>query len=156
MANEIRSRILIVDDDARVVNLIAAQLEGQSSYIFEILTAANGIEGLALNEKTHSHIGHVDVIISDYDMPKMNGLEMLCGIREKGYETPFVLLTGLAEKEKAMSALRLGALDVIEKPHTIKQLMRTMNNAVKFSGLLRELDRELRTNHSKFLKKSGS
>jgi PAS domain S-box-containing protein len=94
--------VLLVDDDKCVLDTAKLCLELHG--LFKIETADSAKEGLA-------KIGKVsyDVIVSDYEMPEMNGLQFLEDLRKRSIKTPFVLFTGKGREEVAMKALNLGA-----------------------------------------------
>ncbi|XPV76594.1 MAG: response regulator [Desulfovibrio sp.] len=70
-----------------------------------------------------------DAIILDLQMPGMDGLEVLKQIREKNDETQVILLTGHATVEKSISAMKLGAMDFMEKPANLDMLIEKIGKA---------------------------
>src|ERR1043165_2681739 len=93
--------------------------------------------------------GTVDLIISDYRMPGLTGLEFLALLRQEGYETPLIMLTGYGSIEHAVSAIKAGAIDYITKPVRPEQLELAVNQALEVVRLRRENER-LREEVSKF------
>jgi DNA-binding NtrC family response regulator len=85
--------------------------------------------------------GTVDLIISDYRMPGLTGLEFLALLRQEGYETPLIMLTGYGSIEHAVAAIKAGAIDYITKPVRPEQLELAVNQALEVVGLRRENDR---------------
>lgn len=138
-------RLLIVDDEPDLQELLsgqAAQLKieiGGSEAEIEILTASNGVEALQCVESK----APVDAVLSDISMPKMNGLEFLAELRKRGYETPVIFLTGFGDKEKAIEAMRLGAMDFLDKPWKPELIDRSLANALTFGYRLRGFQQEL-------------
>lgn len=114
-----KNRILIVDDEQNVRQLIAKVLEKEG---YEILTACNGEEGLEVFQKNN-----IDLIISDIKMPKMNGIEFLHKVKEQEPGVGFILITAFATMETAIDAIKSGAQDYVTKPFDIKEIL----NAVK-------------------------
>jgi len=101
-------RVLHVDDDPDFVGLTAEFLERDDDR-FTVETAFSGADGLdALSPA-------VDCVISDYDMPGMNGIEFLEAVREEYPDLPFILFTGKGSEEVASEALTLGATDYLQK-----------------------------------------
>ena len=101
-------RILIVDDEANLRHTVARVLQRAG---FEVTTAASGKEGLALlSQQTF------DLVYMDIRMPDMNGLETLQAITTDHPKLPVILFTGQPDLNSAVSALRQGALDYLQKP----------------------------------------
>ncbi|XHH09673.1 MAG: PAS domain S-box protein [Candidatus Bathyarchaeia archaeon] len=108
-------RVLHVDDDQNFVNLAKTILTQERTFIIETATSAD--EALIKLQKSS-----FDVIISDYDMPEKNGLELFKLIHQKAITTPFILFTGKGREEIAVQALNLGVDRYINKhgnPETV-------------------------------------
>jgi CheY-like chemotaxis protein len=105
--NEIYS-VLIVDDNQGFLELIVLYL-GNAKYKMEIFTARSAAEALALLKEKR-----FDIIVSDYLMPEMNGLEFFQEAR-KDYKIPFILLTGTDNQEIILKAINLGVDGYIQK-----------------------------------------
>lgn len=102
---------------------------------YNMLEANNGQRALeiALSQK-------VDLIISDLVMPKMGGLELLESLREKGIDTPAILMTFHGSEGTAVRAFRLGARDYIIKPFAIDEMLNAIDRALTESRLRHERD----------------
>jgi DNA-binding NtrC family response regulator len=85
--------------------------------------------------------GAVDLIISDYRMPGLTGLEFLALLRQEGYETPLIMLTGYGSIEHAVAAIKAGAIDYITKPVRPEQLELAVNQALEVVRLRKENER---------------
>src|SRR6478609_1325281 len=85
--------------------------------------------------------GNVDLIISDYRMPGLTGLEFLALLRQEGYETPLIMLTGYGSIEHAVAAIKAGAIDYITKPVRPEQLELAVSQALEVVRLRRENER---------------
>lgn len=112
-ASEIR--VIHVDDDQAFLGVSKTILSEEGPFIIETALTVN--EALS---KLHQN--GFDVIVSDYDMPEINGLEFLKMIREKGSDIPFIVFTGKGREEIAAQALNLGADRYINKqgdPQTV-------------------------------------
>src|SRR5437868_9183913 len=100
----------------------------------------------------HLQTNPVDVVISDYLMPKMNGIQMLAKAKELQPEAARVLLTGHADKQSAIQAINdVGLYQYVEKPWENAQLLLIIQNGIERAKLLRELREkvsELDTAHS--------
>lgn len=108
-------RVLVVDDDVRMVKVIKSFLEGE----YQVASAINGSIALRYLEK-HT----VDLILLDYEMPDMNGPEVLKKIRASAAlaSIPVVFLTGASEQDKILKALSLKPQGYLLKPVDSKQL----------------------------------
>ena len=107
------TKILIIDDDLTLVNALKLYL---SKAGFEVLTAANGIEGLQTlyNERP-------DLVVLDIMMPKMDGWEVCKRIRELS-DVPIIMLTARDQETDRVMGLKMGADDYIAKPFSLKEL----------------------------------
>ena len=101
--------VLHVDDDAAFADLVADALERVDETI-EITTATSAADGLAALE-AHS----VDCIVSDYQMPEMDGLAFLSAVREDHPELPFILFTGQGSEQVASEAISAGVTEYLQK-----------------------------------------
>jgi len=130
--------VLNVDDDPDFVGVTAEFLE-RGDDRFTVETAGSGPEGL--DRLTPA----VDCVISDYDMPDMNGIEFLEAVREEYPDLPFVLFTGKGSEEVASEALTLGATDYLQKAIGTDQYELLANRVSRAVGQFRaerELDRK--------------
>lgn len=100
--------ILVVDDEANLRHTVARILQRAG---FEVTTAASGKEGLALLSQQK-----FDLVYMDIRMPDMSGLETLQAISADHPKLPVILFTGQPDLNSAVSALRQGALDYLQKP----------------------------------------
>lgn len=128
-----KSRILIVDDDAVSLLCLKTHLLHQG---YDVITAENGQDALAslANE-------HVDVIISDLVMPEMDGIQLMHEVKARMPAIPFVVLTARGSVGTAVTAIRQGALDYLEKPFEPQALELTMRRALEFGRLTGENER---------------
>jgi PAS domain S-box-containing protein len=107
-------RVLHVDDNPDFADIAAAALEAQSDRI-EVVTTTSASEGL--DRLTDD----IDCIVSDYDIPGMDGIEFLRAVREECPERPFVLFTGKGSEEIASEAVSAGVTDYLQKTGGIEQ-----------------------------------
>lgn len=109
-----KMKILVVDDDQSVSGTLRICAESYGAEVFELNDGASAYQFLKANT--------VDFILSDIDMPKMDGLNLVSAIRANGIQTPLVLITGnpLYTKEEAIQA---GANDLLEKPFSFKSVL---------------------------------
>lgn len=107
-------KILIVDDEKNIVDIIAFNLKKEG---YNILRAGDGAEGVRLTMEENP-----DLILLDIMMPKMDGYEACKKIREKK-NTPIIMLTARAEELDKVLGLELGADDYVTKPFGVRELM---------------------------------
>ncbi len=110
--------ILIVDDSSFQHQFLKSALDGQG---YEILAANDGFEALE-----RLAVQDVDCIVADLIMPRMRGMDLLKALREKGSQTPVVILTADIQEHVREACLRLGARIVLHKPVKPELLRRTL------------------------------
>ena len=109
------ARILIVDDEPSIVELLSVSLKFQG---FEVETASNGAEGL-----DRARTFRPDAVILDVMMPGMDGFGMLRRLRADGSDAPVLFLTAKDTVEDKVSGLTLGADDYVTKPFSGRELL---------------------------------
>ncbi|WP_461673032.1 response regulator transcription factor [Priestia megaterium] len=117
-----RDRILIIDDDEQIRNLIAIYLENEG---FEALKVSNAVSGLALLEEQE-----VDLIILDIMMPQMNGIDAAFKIREEK-NMPIIMLSAKSEDMDKISGLTAGADDYLTKPFNPLELIARVKSQIR-------------------------
>ncbi|NLD98396.1 MAG: sigma-54-dependent Fis family transcriptional regulator [Fibrobacter sp.] len=122
--------LLIVDDDSSLVRVMQHHLT-TAGYI--VKTAQNGIEGIELHK-----IFKAAVIFTDIKMPEMGGLDFVKEIREFDPYVSIVVMTGYPTIDNAVSAMKAGALDFIEKPVEKDHLLAIADKACSFNELQTE------------------
>ncbi len=133
-------KVLLVDDEVDLLDILKMDME---SLGYEALTANNGQEALNIMKKVKEGSLWVNAVLSDINMPVMNGLVFLRELRALGLETPFVFFSGYGDKEKTIEALRLGALDFLEKPYDPDTLISTMKKASELGSMMKKIEEEL-------------
>jgi len=117
--------VLIVDDSSTMRKIVTRSLRQAGFALDEIYEAGDGIEGLnALGANK------VDLILSDINMPNMDGLEFVKAVRAKGSKVPIVMITTEGGEDVINEAISSGASGSIRKPFTPEQLQE------KLGGLL--------------------
>lgn len=112
------SRVLLVDDDLGTLEAWGGILRVAG---FEVLMAESGREGVNLARQ-----GEPDVILADLRLPDMSGVELLSRLRDQQLTVPVVLVTGFGTIQSAVDAIKLGAVDYVEKPLVGDELVRTV------------------------------
>jgi response regulator RpfG family c-di-GMP phosphodiesterase len=124
-----RARLLIVDDEAEVRNVLGEFL-GQS---YSCATAASAEAALALLKTER-----FDLVITDISMSGMSGLEMFPCILERAPETIIIVVSGGQAVESAVEAMRAGAFDYLTKPFDLKHVELAVRRALDHLALLRD------------------
>jgi len=123
-------KVLIVDDERSIRSTLKEILEFEK---FEVEEAKDGMECLVKLKRQQ-----YDAIILDIKMPKMDGLEALERIQILSPETPVVMISGHANIDTAVEAVKKGAFDFISKPPDLNRLLITIRNAMDKSSLVTE------------------
>lgn len=122
--------IIIIDDEPSIRNGIKNIIEKELEGVFIPALAKNAAEGFELIKQYNP-----DLIISDIVMPGLTGLELLKKLREEGYDTPVILISGYDEFAYAQQAIKLSVSAYILKPISKNELLATilkeMNNKVE-------------------------
>jgi len=122
------ARILIIDDEGSIRRTLKEILLHEK---YEISEAIDAIEGLSLL-KTKTF----DVILLDIKMPKMDGMEAFERIKVICPETPVIMISGHANIDTAVEAVKKGAFDFISKPPDLNRLLITIRNAIDKNDLI--------------------
>lgn len=124
------ARLLIVDDEPGIRRTLKDLMVMQG---YEVDQAQNGTEGL---EKIKSE--KFDLVLSDIQMPQMDGMELLKASRATNPDLPFIMLTAHATIERAVEAIKIGAYDFVSKPPNLQHLLVTVRNALDTKELRKE------------------
>jgi DNA-binding NtrC family response regulator len=138
-------KVLLVDDEAEFVEALGERLEARG---FAVDTAPTGLTAIVKAEQTR-----YDAIVLDMAMPGMDGIETLERLLELNPDLQVILLTGRATLEQAATAIKLGALDLLEKPAEIELLVKKIEAAAERRGSLE--DRRIGERVDDILRKKG-
>ncbi len=116
-------QVLIVDDEPNLRRILSAQLTRDG---YEVLTADDGEQGLALLRENH-----IDLIITDLKMPRVDGMTLLKRAIEEEPELPVVVITAHGTIDTAVEALKIGAFDFVTKPFDKDELRQIVAKALK-------------------------
>ena len=139
-----RINILLVDDDPEVLDLTATFLEREREEF-----AAETFQSVD-DALSHIEESRVDAIVSDYDMPDIDGLDFLERVRER-YDLPFILFTGKGSEEIASEAISRGVTDYLQKQADVSQYSLLANRIVNAVGKHRA-SKKLERSQEKFSK----
>ena len=135
-------RILIVDDEASQRELMGGFLKKQGH---EVFLASGGSEAINCLEGTR-----IDLVISDFKMPGMSGLELLRAVKAMNPEIPFLLVTAYGTVETAVQAMKEGATDYLSKPLDLEELLLRIDRAgeqLRLRSAVRDLQARLVERH---------
>jgi response regulator RpfG family c-di-GMP phosphodiesterase len=129
--------VLIVDDEDMVITSIRAFLQLETEYkILGLTSPEEAVKYLQTNP--------IDVVVSDYLMPRMTGLQLLAKAKDLQPEAARVLLTGHADKQSAIQAINeVGLFQYLEKPWDNSQLLLVIQSAIERTQLLRTLRQKI-------------
>ena len=119
-------KLLFIEDDATLSYIVKSMLE-EVTGDYEVLLAANGKEGLEILSKTTP-----DVIVTDIEMPEMNGLEMVEKIRELNRHIPVLFASGRKTSKDVTAGYDAGANNYIKKPFLPQELDSHIKGLLKF------------------------
>lgn len=129
-------KVLIIDDEQEFTQALAERMTNRG---MDVSTSSSAIEGLqSVEEKSF------DVVVLDLQMPEMDGIETLRILKKKKPELQVILLTGHATVEKGIEAMKLGAMDLLEKPADMTTLTEKIKKAQAKKMILVEKKAEAR------------
>jgi DNA-binding NtrC family response regulator len=126
------SRILLIDDDPGVRDSMERTLRAAG---YGVQSAASGEEGFEL-----ARGGAFDVILSDMRMPGISGLDILRQLRDMRVDSAFIIMTGFGTVDTAVEAMKLGAVDFVQKPFFRDELLMRVRSATERRQLARQVD----------------
>ena len=123
-------RVLLVDDEESFVEALGKRLNGRG---LKVETSDSGEDAVAKAKRQA-----FDVVVLDLAMPGMDGIETLKRLLEIDADLQIILLTGHGSIEKAVEATKLGAMDFLQKPASLSDLLELINQASEKRALLME------------------
>ncbi|MDR1625640.1 MAG: sigma-54 dependent transcriptional regulator [Spirochaetia bacterium] len=124
------NKVLVIDDEPGIRSVLRDILMDEKYTVF---TAGDGYEGLALLEKEEA-----DLVILDVWLPNMGGIDVLKQIKEKAPGVPVIMISGHANIDLAVKAVKLGAFDFLEKPLSLEKIITIVRNAFEMEQLRKE------------------
>ena len=122
--------ILVVDDDPAIREVLA---EGLAEYGYRCDTAEDGRAALDRLRRAPCRL-----LISDVDMPRLDGVGLLREVKAAAFDTEVILLTGMHDLDTALQSMRLGASDYLTKPFHLEQVRLTVERVLERQRLVRE------------------
>ena len=124
------SRVLIIDDEPGIRTVLSDIFEDES---YSVFAAADGVEGLEILARED-----VDLVILDVLLPRMGGIDVLREIKRIHRNLEVIVISGHANIDIAVRAVKLGAFDFVEKPLSMEKIMNSARNALRVERLEKE------------------
>lgn len=129
-ANVVRTRVLVVDDEPAILRAMSRRLRTSGH---EVVTAGDGQEAIDLMAASS-----FDAVVSDIDMPHVDGIRLLEAVHRGDPGMPFILMTGVPAVETAMAAVAHGALLYLSKPVGLEEVDCAVRRAIDLGHAIRE------------------
>ncbi len=113
--------VLLIDDEPEFIETLGERMMSRGMNVTSTTSAQEGIKAAQKQ--------NFDVVVLDLQMPDMDGLETLKALKQNNPDIQVILLTGHATVEKGISAMKLGAMDLLEKPADISVLTDKIHKA---------------------------
>jgi len=124
-------KVLIVDDSTQIRDFVIEYVLQPNG--FQIEAATDGVTGLQKAREIAP-----DLILLDYEMPRMTGLELLRNLRRTDEKTPVILMTSHGSEQIAIEVFRLGVQDYVIKPFAVEEMLNAIEKALYVTRLQRE------------------
>lgn len=122
MKAQLNNSILVVDDAQTAVDILQRNLESRG---YRVFTASNVVDAVKILESAP-----IDLVITDYKMPKISGLDLVRHIRSNFQDTEVIMVTGYASVKGAVEAVKMGAEEYLPKPFTDEELFTAVGRAL--------------------------
>jgi cyclic di-GMP phosphodiesterase len=124
------ARILVVDDEISIREVLA---DGLESFGFDVFQAGSASDAFDRVKR-----GDVDLVLSDIEMPKENGLALLRRIKDHDPDVDVIMVTGVVDFETAVGTIRQGASDYVSKPFNLDEVRIVVDRTLEKRRLIRE------------------
>lgn len=124
------TNVLVVDDEVSIREVLA---DGLESFGFSVVQAGNAAAAFELVKR-----GGIDLVLSDIEMPKENGLALLRRIKDHDPEIDVIMVTGVVDFETAVGTIRQGAADYVSKPFNLDEVRIVVDRTLEKRRLIRE------------------
>lgn len=124
-------KILLIDDDEGLIHFLRRFFERKGYEVFASLSGRDAIEKIGIE--------NFDLILLDYKMPDLNGIDILIKIKEFQVKTPVIMMTAYGTTELTIEAMKRGAYDYLLKPFERKELSRIVSEALVVNRQMKEM-----------------
>ncbi|MBI5056854.1 MAG: response regulator [Nitrospirae bacterium] len=131
MGSKVESTILVVDDDLQVLDSVSQILAAQNYSVISCETAEEALDKMS---------EHIDLVLTDFKMPGVSGIELLERIHDTNPQLPVIMMTAYADLNVSVDAIRRGAFDFIIKPYHPDYLLYSVKKAVQHRNFLKFKD----------------
>ncbi|NQV02060.1 MAG: sigma-54-dependent Fis family transcriptional regulator, partial [Bacteroidia bacterium] len=135
-----KKQLLVVDDTIITLEILKRNLEANG---YQVFTAQNVAEALNILE-----VKKIDLVITDYKMPNVTGLDLIKHVRENYKNTEVMMITGYASIEGAVHAIKAGAEEYLAKPFTDEELFTAVKKALDRSKLRQTWQKSVLTEYT--------
>ncbi len=136
--NEDITTVLIIDDSSLIIKTVTRMLLNYKGRNIVTLSALSGKKGLSLLQTQD-----VDLVLLDYEMPEMNGMQVLSKIRENDNDTPVIVMTAEVKEEYETQAFANGATDFIHKPFSEAVITARIERHLGYSFMKKQMLKEI-------------
>ena len=126
----VKHKILVVDDEPGAVEILTDLLTKEN---YDVVIAQDGGKALEILKESV-----FDLVLTDLNMPNLDGLGLLQELRKMNVETMSIVLTGCGTIDNAVAAMKIGAFDYITKPFKIDEMVLTVKRALEYASLKKE------------------
>ncbi len=151
MGNFTKHKIVIIDDDLTILNLLEGYLKNQGYEVICFQSAIESLQAFSPDGTLSLDTNEIEVVISDVKMPHMDGLEFTVKLLELRKDIPIILMTAFGCIETAVEAIRMGAFNYIIKPFKLVEFLVNIERAMAHRKLNSDnttLRKELSHSHS--------
>lgn len=132
-----KEKILVVDDAANTREILQRKLSKKG---FGVFTASSVENGIKILQDTH-----IDLVITDFKMPKVSGMDLVKHVRENYKNSEVIMITGYPSVGRAVEAVKIGAEDYLAKPFTDEELFTAVNKALEKLHARRQMQKTVKT-----------
>jgi class 3 adenylate cyclase/DNA-binding response OmpR family regulator len=124
-------RVLVIEDSPEFREFAVEYLLKPNNFLVDV--AADGLSGLSKAVKTKP-----DLILLDYELPNLNGVQVLRQLRKRGLQTPVILMTSYGSEQLAVEVFQLGVQNYLTKPYSVEAALRAIEEALHVTRLEQE------------------
>lgn len=140
------SKILAIDDDSIIRTLLSNMLKRAG---YDVITAADGITGLR-----HAEEFDPDIVITDYQMPGLDGMQVLVNLQKTKPSLPVIMLTAHGDIALTIKSMQAGAYDYLEKPIQMDELLQIVKNGIELSKQSKSIREQIPANSLKVIEEN--